>query len=493
MNSYIAIFIPKINNKLGQIIKGFKLLNLINNKINIQNGGSPWSDVINKFAGNTHYIYDTEEYEKLVARLVNEIALLRAVVIELLSKLPEKEKPIIAGEIEKIVQKSAKQVLPKTKESPLHLRREIEGLQSLLDPPKIDPPKIIPPKIIPPKIEPPKELTKDNLFMNTLTLVYDDDEKNIKIYKFTKNTYKYIDSDKFTKDTLWSADINNKLDSKYKEENMEDIYILFVSYNGNSKYVFSFKHNDLRDMKNNQLKLEELYYDLCDNKNDCNKLRDWFTINIKEYVNSHKIERAPIPKLGTTQQTIGSDNYHADSCKKYDIIFKNDTSFYETINHLKITDKKREYNNITLCFESVPFYVDIYDFISKFTNINKLSIIGDFNKDFNMSYKTYVGSTSTSFEIDPTHTNDSKFNEITQLICDKVEITILDTIIKLFKFLKSITIKGTYDSNQQKLINIVITTLCKRDELDINIPNEFKATLQKNKSCTNKTITYIDY
>ena len=143
----------------------------------------------------------------------------------------------------------------------------------------------------------------------------------------------------------------------------------------------------------------------------------------------------------------------------------------------------------------MPFYVDIYDFISKFTNINKLSIIGDFNKDFDMKYKTYVSP--SGFEIDTTHTNymnDPVFNQIKQLTCDKVEITILDTIIKLFKFLESIVIKGTYDSNQSKLINIVITTLCKMEKLNrIDISHGFEDALKRNILCSsNKAITYND-
>jgi len=476
MKSYSAIFIPKINNKLKKIIKGIELLNLINSQINIQIGGSgSVAETFDTLVKKTVFVYNTEEYEKMVAKFQKEIALFRAIIIELLSRLPQ----------------------TKSENAQQFLGKEKAMIKSLLEPPKIEPPKIKLPKIEPPKIKLPKELTKDELFMNTLTLVYEDKGKEIKIYKFTQDTYTYIDSEKFKKDTLWSDDINKTQNSKYKKENMKDIYILFAEYNDNSKYLFSFKHNDLRDMKNNQLKLEELYNDLCDNKDDCNKLRVWFMSEIKEYVNSPKIESTTEPRSGTTPRSSGSENYIADSCERYNIIFKNNITNYPYI-HLKITDNNRQFNNTTQRFESIPFYVDIYDFISNFTNINTITITGDFKKDFDITYKKYISSESgNTFKIDITHTmfmNHPIFNNIIKLICNNINIIILNTIINLFKLLEYITITGRYDIGKQQItIKEVIQTSCKIVSLtNISFPKDFKAIGDSVNECKSKNIQYID-
>jgi hypothetical protein len=435
MNSYSAIFIPKINNKLGQIIKGIKLLNLINNKINIQNGGSPWSDVINKFAGNTHYIYDTEEYEKLVTQLLNEIALLRAVVIELLSQLPEKEKDIIKSEVESVVQLSTKHTLPT-------------------------------PKIEPPKIVPPNELTNDDLFMNTLTQVYEDQYKDIKIYKFTKDTYLYIDSKKFTEGTLWSKDINNnRSDSKYKEENMEDIYILFVA-KYNLKYLFSFKHNDLRNMQNKQLNLNTFYTKIREfvNVEVIMPLREWFTSEIKKYVNSSQIENATKSGRVTKPQTVSSTTYNADNCHRYNIIYRDGSSF-DNYTILTINDTGTEYITDQKIFGSIPFYIDIYDFIKKFTNVIKIKIIGNFKIHF---YNNKINASLIQ---------NISFNKINTLTCKNVYLFNLHTIIKLFTNLTNIIIN--YTENE----SIVFKALYKEsDELKLASLSSLLNYLNENKT-----------
>jgi hypothetical protein len=80
----------------------------------------------------------------------------------------------------------------------------------------------------------------------------------------------------------------------------------------------------------------------------------------------------------------------------------------------------------------VPFYIDIYEFISKFTAVTTLHIIGNFNIHFynnDAIIKVFIRIET--------------FSKINTLICENVYIFKLFRIIKLFINITDITIQYT--------------------------------------------------
>lgn len=455
MNSYSAIFIPKINNKLKKIIKGIELLNLINNKINIQTGGSSVAEALGNLLNGTIYIYNTEDYEKeykkMVAKFLKEIALLRAIIIELLSRLPQKDKekliPITDDKLDARIENAATTIQKAFKE---HKK---------------------------PTKMPADDITPDFTF------------GNIKIYILTKDNYKSILQ--LSGNTQWYRDIDSNTPI-YTSDNIVNIYIIHIIKNDTIiPFLVSFKNNDLRDINNKQLKLYEFYNNIqtITNNEDNTKLRKWFTTSVEDHVGKKPI-------------VLQSTAYNADSCVRYNIIYRTTQTF--NLTKLTIHDKGTEYDNTTKTFGSVPFYIDIYEFINKFTTVVTLHIIGNFNIHF------YNKEPSIS----------QTFSKIKTLICENIYIFKLLSIIKLFINITDITIKYKYtyttvflrlnnetESNSSQLIKlfnylqenkkiqtISLSKLFKLDNITQHEPaiveriTQFETYIKTNK----KVLTYID-
>ena len=408
MNSYSAIFIPKINNKLKKIIKGIELLNLINNKINIQTGGSSVAEALGNLLNGTIYIYNTEDYEKeykkMVAKFLKEIALLRAIIIELLSRLPQKDKgkliPITDDKLDARIEDAATTI-----------QNAFRGHKTQEKPTKMPADDIIP------------------------TFTFD----NIKIYQLTTDNYISILS--LTNATLWSSDIqmtDTQQIFKYNKANIKNIYIIhIISRTIITPFLVSFVNNDLRDKDNNQLKLYKFYIDIQKLRIASDKaiiqLREWFNTQIINYVNPPKTEYSV--KSGDEDVT-GPTSYNADSCSRYNIIYR--TSAKLKFTGLTIRDTGTAFNDTSKTFGCVPFYIDIYEFISKFTDVTILNIIGNFNIQF------YTTQYTTS--LIPNYASLIKgkpFINIVTLKCEDVYMFKLSPIIQLFINLTSITIKYT--------------------------------------------------
>jgi hypothetical protein len=390
MNSYSAIFIPKINNKLKKIIKGIELLNLINNKINIQTGGSSVAEALVNLLNGTIYIYNTEEYKKMVAKFLKEIALLRAIIIELLSRLPQKdkEKPITDKELD----------AASSTDLSLSITKKLSKISTWFTP----------------------------IYKNS----------NIEIYNPTKDAgvkislllipiwHNNIELDK--PQSIQSVKSTSH-DIIYTLDNINNIYIIYMTRVDGTidRFLFSFENNDLRDSKNVQLTLKILYKFIYDYSplDAYNEFTKWMFNKINTYTQS-KISETHSVSAGT----ISTDVYTADNCKKYNIIYNTSINLNKYIT-LKIYDYGTTYNTSTQTFGSVPFYIDIYEFISKFINCKKIHIFGNFSAQF---YK--IESKST------TYMTNLPFNNIEYLECTNVAFKSLNQIIILFQVLKTINI-----------------------------------------------------
>jgi hypothetical protein len=377
MNSYSAIFIPKINNKLKKIIKGIELLNLINSHINIQTGGS-LTEIVNELQKRQVVIYRTEdydnEYKKMIAKFLNNIELLRVIIIGLLSQLHEKDQykniPITMDELDKKIDDSAA-IIQRTFRA--HKKQ--------------------------------KEMSANDIKPDFTF-------GNIKIYKLTQYNYKSILSLSTSK--LWMGDIDS-ITPIYTSANIDNIYIIHIIKDGNiTPFLVSFVNNDLRNSVNEQLKLYIFYDNITTitSNEDKTSLRQWFTTNVKTHAENNALITS-----GTA--------YNADSCKRYNIIYSTNVKF----NFIKLTiyDKGTTFDYTNKTFGCVPFYIDIYEFISKFTTVTTLHIIGNFNIHF--------------------YNNDAirieTFSKINTLICENVYIFKLFRIIKLFINITDITIQYT--------------------------------------------------
>lgn len=405
MNYYNTVFISKINNKLNKIINGIKLLNSINNTISIQSGGG-LSEAINTFAKKQLVIYNTEEYEKLVAKFLKEIAILRAVIIELLSQLHKKNQDVYIPISDK------------------ELDARVDAAATTIQQPSQKPPK--------PEI---KEKTPETYITPDFTF------DNIKIYKLTEDNYISILS--LTDTTLWSKDIQMNLSQSkyiYNKANIKNIYIIHITVLSIiTPFLVSFVNNDLRDSTNKQLTLNKLYeYIKTQNsisEDTHKKFILWMTDKITEYTQSIK---SPPRKTSAQTTTV---TYVADNCQKYNIIYNTDSNLtnYTT---LKIIDHGTTYNTDTQTFGSVPFYIDIYEFISKFINCTKIDITGDFSAQF---YSINLQSTQNM--------NTSPFNNIAQLVCSNCALTSVNQILKLCKRLQNIKISFTNDQSRKTICN----------------------------------------
>jgi hypothetical protein len=345
-------------------------------------------------------VHNTEEYEKMVAKFQKAIALLRAIIIELLSRLDEKNQekliPITEKELDKKIDDNAKIIQRAYK---THIQKEK------------------------PKEMPANDIKPDFIF------------DNIKIYKLTENNYISILS--LTNKTLWSRDIQTSFDQSeyiYNKVNIGNIYIIYITFKTIiTPFLVSFVNNDLRDEANKQLKLYKFYIDIqnISSVEAIKQLREWFDKQIVNYVNPLKTgsttesggEVITSPRSGKISPTPGPTNYMADSCRKYNIIYRDSLSL-DNYTILTIKDTGSEYDKISKQFGIIPFYIDIYDFISKFTNVTNIKIIGNFKIHF---YDKKIIS----------------FNKINTLTCENVYLLNLKQIIELFNNLISITINYT--------------------------------------------------
>lgn len=434
MNYYNTIFISKINKKLNKIINGIKLLNSINNTISIQSGGSGLSEAINTFAKKQLVIYNTEEYEKLVTKFLKEIAILRAVIIELLSQLHEKNQDEYKD--------MSKEELEKQKEDlESKISKTIETIK-LKTPAQ--------PNIKP--AEEPQSVTYTS--HEKVPTVFKED--GITIYSPTQGTYSDFYSSKI-RAPLWSKDMKQPIsgtkssDSIYDENNINNIYVISINEPNNALYLVSFKHNDLRDSNNKQLTLNKLYEYITKKitSDIYNKFISWMTGEITKYVESIKTSKTKIAvKTGekdatdpSTKSPVSSTTYRADNCSRYNIIYHKD-SILDKYTTLKIIDKGTDYDKTSRIFGSVPFYIDIYEFISKFINCTKIDITGDFSAQFYL-----LKEQSTPYM------NTPPFNNIAQLVCSDCALTSVNQILKLCKGLQSIKISFTNDQSRKTICN----------------------------------------
>ena len=408
------IFIPKINNKLDKIIKRLEFLDLINNKINIQIGG-----IGEKFTGyklvnsienlQKQYNERIEKYNSLILILQDELTILRTIIMKLLDS--SKHKPLTLSDL---VSESKK--ITKFEHPPTVLK----------------------------DISPAKELSKAELpkqeisTINVFNIVFEYPEI-IKIYNPTENNYEHISSLFAGADVLWSADIQtgSNRGGLYSASNINDIYIIHVIKSSVviDRFLVSFKNNDLRDSKNNQLKLYELYEKIYNISPEAyTQLKVWFDKEIDEYINPQNTSNLDTKK--TPSVTI--DAYKADALVKYNIMYKKSVELKYTT--LTIIETINKIGNTHI--SNIPFYINIYEFISKFKLLNIINIIGDFSKEFyNIKERSNILPDISILNI--SMLEQFLLLNIHTLSCMNVNFNKLPYILMIFFNLITITVKYT--------------------------------------------------
>ena len=463
MNYYNTIFISKINKKLNKIINGIKLLNSINNTISIQSGGSGLSEAINTFAKKQLVIYNTEEYEKLVTKFLKEIAILRAIIIELLSQLHKKNQDVY-----KVV-------------SMKELDKEVEAAATIIQKTfrKTQQPSQNPPK---PEIKPaeePHSVTYTGY--EKVPIVFK--EGDITIYNPTKETYSDFYSSRI-RAPLWSKDIKShntpdkSFDSIYDENNIHDIYVISIDKSPDVLYLVSFKYNDLRDSTNKQLKLyilyDYIYNILSSDITAYNNFKKFLEGKMHEYIQQTVSKKS---QQATEPHSRNSLVFLADSIVKYNKFFDNsfDKSRY---NILKMKDNGTTYNKTAQTFGCIPFYINIYTFINSFSSLHTIYLTGDFQAQFFLSPLAQKLQLSTD-DIS-NQWSGAPFTTMQTINCETIDFDSLSHIISLFPNLLKINVKYN-NMSQVKLTssNIIsfLITLNQRERgvlSDLTIPDKFK-------------------